>query len=98
MNFSITIQDLAAMGISLPADTADRTLEEFNAELDERIGIAVAEMLDDEQLEQMTRLQKAGDDAALTQWLADALPDIAEIISDERDILLGEIADRADEF
>lgn len=98
MNFSITIQDLAAMGISLPADTADQTLEEFNAELDERIGIAVAEMLDDEQLEQMTRLQKAGDDAALTQWLADALPDIAEIISDERDILLGEIADRADEF
>lgn len=97
MNFNITAQDLAAMGISLPADTADQTLKELNAELDERIGIAVVEMLDDEQLERMTQLQEAGDDTALTQWLANTLPDIAEIISDERDILLGEIADRVDE-
>lgn len=95
MNFDITLEDLQSIGINLAEAESEATLTELNDTLNERIGTEITEALTDEQLEQLLELQKADDEVAVTQWLEANVPELAEIVSDERDILLGELADQA---
>lgn len=95
MNFDITLEDLQSIGINLDEADVETTLTELNDTLNERIGTEITEALNDEQLDQLLTLQKADDQVAIAQWLEANVPELAEIVSDERDILLGEIADKA---
>ena len=96
MEFDITLEDLQEIGFNLPGDPTT-ALAELNDELNKRIGTEITESLDDEQLEQMMLIKQSGDENALTDWMVANIPELKDIVSDERDILLGELADKAEE-
>ena len=92
----ITREILEAMGIGLPVGEEEQFVAHVNETLAQRIGDDIAESLDDDQLDEMLAIQKTGDTVKLTEWLSANVPDLSEIANNERDILLGEIADNAD--
>lgn len=95
MNFDITLEDLQSAGINITPEQAEATLSKINDDLNERIGVEITEALTDEQLDEMMPIQQSGDQDALANWMTANIPELSEIVSDERDILLGELADKA---
>ena len=95
MNFDITLEDLQSAGVNIPPEQAEATLSKINDDLNEHIGVEITEALTDEQLDEMMRIQQSGDQDALANWMSANIPELSEIVSDERDILLGELADKA---
>ncbi len=91
MNDYITKEDLDVAGINLPDEQVAEFLQHANATLSERIGLEITESLTDEEVEEMVEVQQAGDDKALQVWLIEHVPELAEIVQDEIDILLGEL-------
>lgn len=92
----ITKELLTALGIDLPEDQLDTLVEHANTTLHERIGTEITESIDDNQLKELIALEEAGDDIKVSEWLSKNIPELKEIIEDERDILLGELAENAD--
>ena len=92
----ITKDLLLSLGISLTDNQLDTLVEHANTTLNERIGTEITESLDDEKLEQLVALQESGDDEKTSAWLLENVPELKDIIEDERDILLGELADNAE--
>ena len=45
----------------------------------------------------MMLIKQSGDENALTDWMVANIPELKDIVSDERDIFLGELADKAEE-
>lgn len=95
MNFDITLEDLQSIGIDLPQEQVGSTLSGINNTLNERIGVEITEALNDKQLDEMMAVKQSGDQDALASWMSTNVADLTDIVSDERDILLGEIADKA---
>ena len=62
----------------------DASMDDLNGELKTEILFILAE------------LQDKGDDKAVGEWINDNVPNLQEIAEDERDILLGELAENAD--
>jgi hypothetical protein len=89
---------LAAAGINISDDEIVAFVEQVNDELDERVGQEVTESLDDEHLAALVELQEKGTDEELAIWLEANVSELQQIIEDERDILLGEIAENAGKF
>lgn len=92
----ITVEHLKAMGIDLSDDDTAALLEHLNETLSERIGEEVTDSLDDEQLDEMLKIQQTGTPEELADWIAKNVKELEDIVSDEKDILLGELADDAD--
>ena len=91
----LTKQVLDSLGIELN-DASYRSLaNHFETTLDERIITEVVEYLTPEQAEHLASMQDA-EGADIYSWLKDAVPELAEIISDEVDILLGELAENSE--
>lgn len=88
------LQDL---GIEI--DERDITLleEHFDTTLRQRVIDEVVDELDDEQAEQLAIMQ-AQEDETLLEWIKQNVPDFNTIVTDEVNILLGEIADNATAF
>ena len=97
MNFDITLEDLQSIGINPQTEQVETTLSDLNNTLNERIGVEITEALTDEQLDEMMTVKQSGDKDALASWMSANIPEIKDIVSDERDILLGELADKASE-
>ena len=97
MNFDITLEDLQSAGVNIPPEQAEATLSKINDDLNERIGVEITEALTDEQLDEMMTVKQSGDNDALASWMSANIPELEDIVSDERDILLGELADKASE-
>ena len=97
MNFDITLEDLQSIGINPQTEQVETTLSDLNNTLNERIGVEITESLTDEQLDEMMTVKQSGDKDALASWMSANIPEIKDIVSDERDILLGELADKASE-
>ena len=97
MNFDITLEDLQSIGINPQTEQVETTLSDLNNTLNERIGVEITEALTDEQLDEMMTVKQSGDKDALASWMSANIPEIKNIVSDERDILLGELADKASE-
>lgn len=93
MDQYITKESLDAFGISLGDQDEESLLDHLNETLQERIGIEVATMLDDDKLKELLIQQETADDAAIGDWLMKNVPELPQIVQDEIDILLGEIAD-----
>lgn len=93
----ITPTLLVAAGINVPEDQLEELLDSANDQLDERIGTEITEQLEDDELEALVKLQSSGDDEAVAEWLAENVPELEQIIQDETDIILGEIAASAKE-
>lgn len=88
----ITRENLTELNITLPEDQIDDFLQHANDTLAERVGAEITESLTDEQVEQMVEVQEAGDETALQAWLIQNVPELKEIVQDEIDIFVAEIA------
>ena len=97
MNFDITLEDLQSIGINPQTEQVETTLSDLNNTLNKRIGVEITEALTDEQLDEMMTVKQSGDNDALASWMSANIPELEDIVSDERDILLGELADKASE-
>ena len=88
----ITQQDLDAVSITVAEDEVEAYLAGANRTLADRIGAEITDSLTDEEIDEMVRIQEAGDPASLQAWLIANVPELNEIVQDEVDILLGELA------
>lgn len=92
----INLEHLKQTGISLEDTDVDKLLSHLNDQLEERIGAEITASLDDEKLNELLDLQDKGDDEALGDWLEKNVPELQKIAEDERDILLGDLAENSD--
>ena len=83
---------LQNIGIVLSDEDYESLSEHFESTLNERVIDEIALELTPEQAAELATLEHA-DDATVSQWLQANVPDLGEIISDEVDILLGELAE-----
>lgn len=88
-------QLLQNLGIQLSDQDYALLEQHFETTLHERVINEITYGLEPEQAEQLATMQKASDDELL-QWLNTNVPDLADIVSDEVDILLGELAENSE--
>ena len=93
----ITREHLEAIGATTEGDVS-ALLTHLNETLEERVGVAISELLDEEKLKELVELQDKADDKVVGEWINDNVPDLQQIAEDERDILLGELADNASQL
>jgi hypothetical protein len=96
MDQFITKQLLTSVGITVKPEYEEALLDNLNATLQERVGLEITDSLDEAQLETLVSLQENGDSQAVQDWLTANVPELGDIVKDEIDILLGEIAENAD--
>lgn len=96
MDQYITKETLDAFGISLQGHDEASLLEHLNDTLKERIGTEIAALLDDARLNELLDLQETASDDQVGDWLAQNVPELPQIVQDEIDILMGELADNTD--
>lgn len=88
---------LSDLGIEM-ADQDYALLEEhFETTLRNRVINEVVEGLSPEQAEELATMQNESDER-LMEWLLANVPDFSDVVSDEVDILLGELADNSEAF
>jgi hypothetical protein len=92
----ITESTLDALGIDLSGQDKDTLLVHLNETLQERVGAEITESLDDTQLQTLLDLQENATDEDLGTWLEQNVTDFKQIVQDEIDILLGELAENSD--
>lgn len=92
----ITQHDLDRLGITTRDSAA--LLREVNNTLYERVGLEVISRLSDDDLDELMRRQETDDSAALFVWLSQRVAHLDEILSDERTLILGDLAKKADEL
>jgi len=87
-----------SLGITLGPIEAEAFEKHFRETLDERVGLAIFDLLDDAHATELIELQAKGDDEAIMTWIKTNVPDYDEIVQDEFDILMGEVAQNANAF
>jgi hypothetical protein len=92
----ITKESLLALGINLDGQDIDSLLDHLNDTLQERVGTELTESLNDEQLKTLVELQDKATDEEVGTWLEANVPEFEQIVKDEIDILLGELAENSD--
>lgn len=92
----ITKESLLALGINLDGQNVDSLLDHLNDTLQERVGTELTESLNDEQLKTLVELQDKATDEEVGNWLEANVPEFEQIVKDEIDILLGELAENSD--
>lgn len=93
MNFTPSL--LADLGINLPADAEAELLEHLTTTLQERVGLAIFDLLDDSQAEALITLQEHGNEKVIADWIQTNVPDYQDVIQDEYDILVADLAENA---
>ncbi len=91
----LTKQFLQDIGLEMDDETFNSLAEHSDTTLHERVINEVIEELSPEQAEELASLQGV-EDETIQQWLVNNVPDLQEIVADEVDILLGEIAESSD--
>lgn len=91
----ITQETVSGLGIDLKNQDIDALLNHLNETLEERIGTEITDSLDDEKLQELVNLQANASDEETAKWLETNVPDLKQIVQDEIDILLGEIAENS---
>jgi len=92
----ITESTLDALGIDLDGQDKDALLAHLNETLQERVGTEITESLNDDQLKTLLVMQENAPEEELGTWLEQNVPDLKQIVQDEIDILLGELAENSD--
>ena len=86
---------LQNLGIELSDEDFASLAEHFETTLDERVFNEVVLELTPEQAEQLAAMQQSSDEDVLG-WLQANVPALPEIVADEVDILLGELAENSE--
>ena len=97
MDLRIHKQLLTSLGINLSDEDQAVLAEHIDSTLNQRVIDEIVDSLDEEQLQELAGLRGASE-TAMEQWLIANVPDLKDIIEDEINILLGDIAEEADEF
>jgi hypothetical protein len=92
---ALTKDFLESIGISLDDATFEAFANHFDTSLKERILSDIIDDLDDDQLAELEQMKNTDGDQ-LWHWVQANVTDLNEIIQDEVDILLGELAENAD--
>lgn len=93
MNF--TPELLTKLGINLSSDDQASLLSELQSTLQERVGLAIFDLLDDDEANRLLALQEKGDDKAISEWIVANVPEYSDVVQDEYEILVGELAEKA---
>lgn len=86
---------LTELGINLSEQDYKLLSDHFETTLNERVINEIVLDLTPEQAQGLADLENASDEEILA-WLKSNVSDIAEIVADEVDILLGEVADSSE--
>ena len=92
----VTLATLKSFGIKVDDTTAASLLEHINQTVEERIGAEITESLTDEQLKELIALQENGNEDQIGEWIAQKVPNYAQIVQDNIDIVVGEVAEGTD--
>lgn len=98
MNPIITREMLEEAGIDLTDQDVVALLAHLNQELEERVGGEITASLSDEQLKEMLDIQEHATEDQLVEWMTKNVPELDEITQDEIDIIMGELAENADDI
>lgn len=88
----VTKDNLIALGIKLGDQDVNSLITHLNETIEERIGVEITESLSDEQLDEMVELQQTADDQQLGEWITRNVPEYLQIVQDNIDIVVGELA------
>lgn len=88
---------LKDLGIELNEQDYELLSEHFDTTLRSRVIEEIVEELTPEQAQELSTLQGTSDEHLLA-WLTSNVPNFNEIVSDEVDILLGELAENSEAF
>ena len=86
---------LKDLGIHLADQDYQSLAKHFEETLDERVIEEIVSGLSPEQAQQLVTLRQSGDQEVLA-WLQQTVPELSEIVADEVDILLGELAENSE--
>lgn len=86
---------LTSLGISLPENEEADFLQYLYTTLEERVGNAITQLLNDDEFDDLMDLELKADDATIEAWVRQHVPDYANLVQDEFDILMGELAEHA---
>lgn len=89
---------LAATGIDVPDEQVLPLLDYMNDLLEERIGEAVVESLDDANLEELVEIQTTATEDEVHDWIQSHVTNLSELIQDEVVIILGEATKHRADF
>lgn len=92
----ITKDSLKALGINISDEDSTSLIAQLNTTVEERVGAEITEQLDDEQLKELLKLQETASDEVIGKWIAERVPDFEQIVQDNIDIVIGELAENAD--
>lgn len=84
------------LGGDVPPEIFVRIRDELYATLEDRVGRAIVDLLDLDQLDAFEALFEAGDDAGAFRYLQHVVPTYGEIVADQLDTLLAELARRVE--
>lgn len=87
---------LTSLGVTLPENEEEEFLQYLYTTLEERVGNAITQLLSDDEFDELMELELKADDATIEAWIQRHVPDYANIVQDEFDILMGELAAHAD--
>ena len=94
----ITTSTLHDLGIHKSEAEEQALIEHFQETLNERVGNAVIDVLDDDQATHLMELTEQGDAEQTMAWLQETIPEFEQIVQDEYEILMGELAENADDL
>lgn len=90
-------QFLETLGITLDGQTFRAFNEHFETTLEERVIESILDELNEQQLGELSELRGQSDEQ-LQPWLQANVPDLNEIVQDEIDILLGDLAEDSEKI
>ncbi len=86
---------LNELGINKEGVEREALIETLNSTLEERVGTAIYDLLDDDQAADFMQAIDEESPEKVEEWLKVHVPDYPEIVEDEYHILLGELSDNA---
>lgn len=92
----ITEDTLKTLGINLEGKDVESLLAHLNDTVEERVGVEITESLDEAKLAELVELQEKASEEDLGAWLSANVPELDAIVSDNVDIVLGDLATNAD--
>lgn len=91
----VTKQMLIDFGIEVSDEDAESLLTHLNEKIEEMIGAELTEALTDTELDKLMAIQENGTDDEIGDWIASHVLDYEQIVSDNIDIAIDELADKA---
>ncbi len=89
---------LTSLGLQLTDEEFELLSDHMETTLQERVVEEILSYITPDQAHELAQLQYDNNDQAVQKWLVENVPDLQDIISDEIDILLGEIAQQSQQM